>query len=40
MKMGYVQRERRNEGQGLHEWDYVSMGEERVVRILITRRGS
>lgn len=29
--MGSVKLETRNEGRGLHEWDYVPLGEERIV---------
>lgn len=37
-KMGSVKRETRNEGYGLHEWDYVPLGEPRVVAKLIQGR--
>lgn len=36
--MGHVKRELRNEGRGLHEWDYVSLSEHRVVATLIKNR--
>ena len=36
--MGSVHMETRNEGRGLHEWDYVPLSEERVVREQIKHR--
>lgn len=36
--MGHVHQELRNEGRGLHEWDYVSLSEHRVVAALIKNR--
>lgn len=33
--MGSVKLETRNEGRGLHEWDYVPLSEPRVVEALI-----
>lgn len=36
--MGSVKLETRNEGRGLREWDYLSLGEERTVSNLITNR--
>ena len=36
--MASVKFELRNEGKGLHEWDYMPLSEERVVRMLIQNR--
>lgn len=36
--MGSVKLETRNEGRGLREWDYLSLGEERTVSNLIANR--
>lgn len=36
--MGSVKLETRNEGRGLREWDYLSLGEARVVSHLIVNR--
>lgn len=36
--MGSVKLETRNEGRGLHEWDYLPLGEERVVTQLLQNR--
>lgn len=36
--MGSVKIETRNEGRGLHEWDYISLSEPRVVAKLIAER--
>lgn len=36
--MGHVKQELRNEGRGLHEWDYISLSEHRVVAGLIKNR--
>lgn len=36
--MGSVKLETRNEGRGLHEWDYLPLSEERVVAQLIKNR--
>lgn len=36
--LGSVKVETRNEGRGLREWDYVPLGEERVVSELLQRR--
>ena len=34
MPVSSVHQETRNEGRGLHEWDYVPMSEARVVKEL------
>ena len=36
--MGVVRQETRNEGRNLHEWDYISLSEKRVVCVLIKQR--
>lgn len=36
--MGSVKLETRNEGRGLREWDYLPLGEDRVVAYLIKNR--